>query len=81
MTLLFLSMTSPTKFYHVIQNILYLWSCHKSFVTLAFYERSFHNLNFINIRPEKSISLIGALGSEPQGTSEVNSSVLPIQGQ
>ena len=29
-------MTSPTKFYHVIQIILYMCSCDQSLVTVAF---------------------------------------------
>ena len=36
MTSQFLSMTSPTKFYHSTPIILYMWSCDQSFVTLAF---------------------------------------------
>ena len=31
-----LLMTSPTKFYHVIQIIMYICSCEQSLVTLAF---------------------------------------------
>ena len=31
-----LSMTSPAKFYHVIQIILYICSCEQTLVTLAF---------------------------------------------
>ena len=29
-------MTSPTKFYHLIQIILKMWSCEQSLVTVAF---------------------------------------------
>ena len=36
MTSWFLYLTSPTKFYHVIQFILYMWSCDQSLVTVAF---------------------------------------------
>ena len=36
MTLQFLSMTSPTRFHHVIQIILQKCSCDQSLVTLAF---------------------------------------------
>ena len=31
-----LSMTSPTKFCHMTQVILWMWSCDQSLVTLAF---------------------------------------------
>ena len=31
-----LSMTSPTKFCHMTQIILWIWSCDQSLVTLAF---------------------------------------------
>ena len=31
-----MSMTSPTKFYHVTQIILLIWSCDQSLVTVAF---------------------------------------------
>ena len=31
-----LSMTSPTKFCHMAQIILWIWSCDQSVVTLAF---------------------------------------------
>ena len=30
------AMTSPTKFYHVTQIILSMWSCDQSLATLAF---------------------------------------------
>ena len=36
MTSQFMSMTSPTRFYHVAQIILPMWSCDQSLVTLAF---------------------------------------------
>ena len=36
MTPLFLSITSPTKIYHVTQVILWMWSYDQSLVTLAF---------------------------------------------
>ena len=36
MTSYFQSMTSPTKFYHVIQIIMEIWSSDQSLVTLAF---------------------------------------------
>ena len=36
MTLLFLLVTSPTKLYHLVYIILYMWSCDKSLVNLAF---------------------------------------------
>ena len=36
MTLLFLLVTSPTNFYHVVYIILYMWSCDQSLVNLAF---------------------------------------------
>ena len=32
-----------------------MWSCDQSFVVLHFYERSYHNLNFIRIWPEKTL--------------------------
>ena len=32
----FLSMTSPINLYHVIQIILWMWSCDQSLVTVAF---------------------------------------------
>ena len=54
-----MSMISPTKFYRVTQILLS--SCDQSLVTLAFFERSYHNLNFIRIWPEKTIFLRGAL--------------------
>ena len=31
-----LSMTSPTKFFHMTQIILWMWSCDQSLVTLTF---------------------------------------------
>ena len=31
-----LSMTSPTKFCHMTQIILWMWSCDQSLITLAF---------------------------------------------
>ena len=36
MTSKFLSKTSPTKFYHVTQIILLMWSCDQSLVTPTF---------------------------------------------
>ena len=30
-----MSMTSPIKFYHVTQIILYMWSCDQNLITLA----------------------------------------------
>ena len=35
-------MTSPTKFYHVTQIILQMWSCDQSLVTLAFLQPQFY---------------------------------------
>ena len=35
----FLSMASPTKFYHVTQIILYMWLCDQSLVICHFYDR------------------------------------------
>ena len=32
----FLTMMQPTKFYHLVQIILYMWSCDQSLVNLAF---------------------------------------------
>ena len=55
-------MTSSTKFYHVIQIILYICSCDQSFYE-HFYERSYHNLKFIRIWSEKPLFLRGGLGS------------------
>ena len=72
--------TSPTKCYHVIQNILYMWSCHKSFVTLAFLWKKFSERQFYKYLTRK-INFFDGYSSEPLVTSEVNSSVLPIQGQ
>ena len=41
-----------------------MWSCDVRWVTLYhFFERSYHNLNFIRIWPEKTTFLRGALGS------------------
>ena len=36
MTSYFMSMTPPTKFYHVVQIILWMWSYNQSLVTLTF---------------------------------------------
>ena len=33
---IYLSMTSQTKFCHIAQIILWMWSCDQSFVALAF---------------------------------------------
>ena len=55
-------MTSPTKFHHVILMILYMLSCEQSIITLAFFERGYHNLYFIRIWLEKPLFLRGGLG-------------------
>ena len=47
-------MASPTKFYHVTQIILWIWSCDQSLTTPHFYERSYHNLNFKKILTTKN---------------------------
>ena len=44
-----MSMTSPTKFCHTTQIILWMWSCGH------LYKTSYHNLNFIRIWPEKPL--------------------------
>ena len=40
---IFFSIMSPTKFYHVTQIIRQMCSCNQGLVTLAFLERSYHN--------------------------------------
>ena len=52
-------MTSSTKFYHVTQMILKMWSCDQSLVT-HFTESSYHNFNFIRISPEKPLFFEGS---------------------
>ena len=48
-------MTLLTKFYYVTQFILQMWPCDLSLINLNFYEKSFHDLNFIRILLEKTI--------------------------
>ena len=50
-------MTSPTNFYHVIQIVLWMWSCDQSLVNVAFLWETFNNLNFIRIWSEKRFIL------------------------
>ena len=50
-------MVSPTKFYHMTQVLLEMWSCDQNLVTL-----SFGKLSFIRIWPEKQLFLRGAIG-------------------
>ena len=52
-----MSMRSPTKFYHVTKIILLMYLCDHSLVTIALYERSYHNLNFIRTLLEKPLFL------------------------
>ena len=38
-------------------------SCDQILITLPFYQKNYHNLNFIRIRPENPLFLRGGLGS------------------
>ena len=55
-----LSMTSPIKFHHENQILLYMWSCDQSLVTLTFLWQKLSYLNFRRIWPEKPIFFEGA---------------------
>ena len=55
-----LSMMSPSKFYDVTEILLQNWLCGSSLVTLAFLKQK-SNVNFIRIRSEKQIFVMGAL--------------------
>ena len=52
---------AATKFYHVTDIMLLVWSCDQNLITLAFLWEK--NLNFIRIWPEKTLYLTGGLGS------------------
>ena len=52
---------ASTKFYHVTDIMLLVWSCDQNLITLAFLWEK--NLNFIRIWPEKTLYLTGGLGS------------------
>ena len=55
-----LSMMSPSKFYDVTEILLQNLLCGSSLVTLAFLKQK-SNVNFIRIRSEKQIFVMGAL--------------------
>ena len=56
-------MMPPTKFCHMTQIILWLWSCDQSLVTLAFVEEKLSLRQFYKDLTEKLLLLRGGLGS------------------
>ena len=45
-------MTSPTKFHHMTQIILYMWSCDQSYVTVARLWEKLSQPQFYKDKPE-----------------------------
>ena len=56
-------MASTTKFYHVIQTILYMCSCDQSLVTLAFLREKLSQLQLYKDLTKKAAFLRGGLRS------------------
>ena len=54
-------MTSPTKFYHVAQIILYMWSWNQSLVTAAFISEKLSEPQFYKDLTRKTTFLRGGL--------------------